>query len=584
MKKYVSYALILGLGLLLGWLLFHNSKSDKKVSESNTETAKGQMWTCSMHPQIMKSEPGDCPICGMTLIPAETGASGLNPDEFKLTDNAVALANVQTYIVKENDGKTSTSAKEHGIRLSGKIKENENVDEVQVTHFAGRIESLNVNYVGQKVSKGQLLASIYSPELVAAQQELITTSAIKDSQQDLYKAVREKLKLWRLSESQINQIETSGKITESFSVYAEVAGTVSKMMVEKGDYVNRGQGLFMISNLNALWAIFDVYENQIADVKLGESIKIKSNAYPNKTFNGRISFIYPTLDEPTRTIKVRADLSNDGKLKPGMFVEGLIAEKKTGAEKPISIPASAVLWTGKRSVVYVKTKPDEPVFEMREVELGTKIGETYNIQSGLEIGEEIVTNGTFTIDAAAQLQGKKSMMSRGDKSMSEHEGMNDMEGQMNEVRYEVSNTFQKQLKSVFDKYISMKDGLTEDNADVAQANAKKMLTELKNVDMKLLKDKAHMHWMTLEKGIKDNAQMLSASSDLEKQRKYFKALSGSLVKAVKAFGINQKVYSQFCPMADDNKGAYWLSTEEQIRNPYFGAKMSKCGEVKEEIE
>ena len=257
MKKYIIYIGILAIGLLLGWVLFGNS-SDKETEHSHNEASEtNQMWTCSMHPQIMQEESGQCPICGMDLIPTESGAEGLLADQFKLSENAMALANIQTSIVG--------NSKENGntIKLSGKIVINEEANAVQVSYFSGRIERLNVSFTGEEVRKGQLLATIYSPELIAAQQELITAVSLKDSQQALYKAVRNKLKLWKLSENQINQIETSGKVTENFPVYATISGTVSEKLVEQGESIKQGQPLLKIANLNSVWANFDVYENQI---------------------------------------------------------------------------------------------------------------------------------------------------------------------------------------------------------------------------------------------------------------------------------------------------------------------------------
>ena len=418
MKKYIIYIGILAIGLLLGSLFFGNS-SDNKTTRNHDEVSEtNQMWTCSMHPQIMKSEPGDCPICGMELIPAESGVIGLMAGQFKLTENAMALANIQTSVVGNGnmDGNM--------IKLSGKIVENEEANTVQVSYFSGRIERLNISYTGEKVSKGQLLATIYSPELYAAQQELITASTLKESQPALYKAVRNKLKLWKLSESQINQIEETGKVKENVPVYATVSGTVSEKLVEQGDYVKQGQPLLKITNLNTVWANFDVYENQIDLFKRGQEVSITTNAYPNKVFKAQVDFIDPTLNTKTRTLKLRVVLDNKKDMfKPGMFVEGHIKRTTSTKEQTLSIPSSAVLWTGKRSVVYLKANPNEPIFELRNITLGNRIGENYEVLEGLNQGDEIVTNGTFTVDAAAQLQGKKSMMNKaGGKVMTGHEG------------------------------------------------------------------------------------------------------------------------------------------------------------------
>ncbi len=418
MKKYLIYSGILVIGLILGGLLFGNSTTKETEHNHSEVVENNEMWTCAMHPQIMLSEPGKCPICGMELIPAGASANGLAPDQFKLTRNAMSLANIQTSIVG------NSMIEDNAIKLSGKIVENEEANAVQVSYFSGRIERLNVNFTGEEVRKGQLLATIYSPELFAAQQELITAASIKESQPALYKAVRNKLKLWKLSESQINQIETSGKVKENFPVYATVSGTVSAKLVEQGDYMKQGQPLLKIANLNTVWANFDVYENQINLFKKGQDIKIIANAYTNKTFKAKVSFIDPVLNTKTRTVKLRAVLNNAANVfKPGMFVEGKIEGVKSSKEQALVIPSTAILWTGERSLVYLKPNRNEPVFEMRKVTLGNKIGDSYEVLEGLNNGDEIVTNGTFTVDAAAQLQGKKSMMNKeGGKAMTEHEG------------------------------------------------------------------------------------------------------------------------------------------------------------------
>ena len=589
MKKYIIYIGILAIGLILGGLFFGGNSNKEAVHDHDTLAEADQMWTCSMHPQIMQSEPGDCPICGMELIPAENGADGLLADQFKLTENAVALANVQTTVVGDN--KVSGSA----LKLSGKIVENEKSNVVQVSYFSGRIEGLNVSFTGEKVNKGQLLATIYSPELYAAQQELLTTMALKESKPELYKAVRNKLKLWKLSEKQINQIEETGKIKDNYPVYATVSGTVLEKLVEQGDYIKQGQPLLKISNLNTVWANFDVYENQIDLFKKGQEVLVTTNAYSNKEFKAKVDFIDPVLDARTRTVKLRVVLSNTNKIfKPGMFVEGRIKRMTSNKEQVLTVPSSAILWTGERSVVYLKPNPDQPVFEMREVVLGNQVGDEYEVLEGLNNRDEIVTNGTFTVDAAAQLQGKKSMMNKdGGKVITGHEGhmgMGETTSKTNEEhsnmteRIKVSIDFQNQLRMVFNDYIILKDALVKDDSGISKKAANDVLKSLGKIDMQLLTDKnAHNHWMSIAKGIKVSASSIAGTTQIKEHRNYFKSLSSHLTLAVQLFGINQKVFNQFCPMADNNKGAYWLSLENEIRNPYFGAAMHNCGSVEKVI-
>lgn len=411
MKKYIVYIGILVIGVLLGWVLFGSSSVNGDTHIHDDTESSSAHWTCSMHPQIDLPEFGSCPICGMDLILVETSTDGLAADQFKLTKNAMALANIQTSIVG------NSKIVDNVVKLSGKIIENEEANAVQVSYFSGRIEQLNINFTGEKIHKGQLLATIYSPELFAAQQELLTAFSLKESQPALYKAVRNKLKLWKLSENQINQIEVSGEIKENFPVYATVSGTVSNKLVEQGDYIKQGQPLLKIANLNTVWAEFDAFENQINLFKKGQEILITTLANPNKEYKAKVSFIDPILNTNTRTVKLRAVLNNNNNVfKPGMFIGGKVKGIKSNNTLALIVPSTAILWTGERSIVYLKTNPNEPIFEMREVTLGNRIGENYEILSGLINGDVIVTNGTFTVDAAAQLQGKKSMMNTKEKN------------------------------------------------------------------------------------------------------------------------------------------------------------------------
>ncbi len=584
-KQVFIYVSLLAVGIILGWAFFGGSSTAELEHDHEAVAETNQMWTCSMHPQIMQPEPGDCPICGMDLIPADAGGEGLAMNEIKMTKNAMALANIQTVIVGD-----ASSPDGNTLMLSGKIMANEEANAVQASYFEGRIEKLNVNFTGEEVHKGQLLATIYAPELVAAQQELLTAASMKASQPALYNAVRNKLKLWKVSEDQINQIETSGKVRENFPIYATVSGTVSEKLAEQGDYVKQGQPIIKVSNLGTVWAMFDAYENQLSQLKKGQKIIVTTNAYPNKEFEATVSFIDPTLNTTSRTVSVRATLNNkEAILKPGMFVTSNVElSKSTTTESQISVPASAVLWTGNRSLVYVKTNPNEPIFEMREVGLGAKNGEMYTIIDGLKNGDEIVTNGTFTVDAAAQLQGKKSMMNNEvEQTIADHDGHTGMDlGSYNKnERLKVSTDFQNQLKVVFNDYVYLKDALVKDDSKKVSEDAKSLLNHLGNIDMKLLSDdKAHQHWMTLESEIKNSANAIASEKGVKVQRDHFTNLSLHLTSAIETFGVNEKVYLQFCPMANNDQGGYWLSKEEHVLNPYFGNAMLKCGEVKQIIE
>ena len=405
-QKVFLIGVTLIIGLFLGWLIFHHSGiSDSKAGQV-AETAKSTIWTCSMHPQIKMKEPGQCPICGMDLVPlAQNNTKSDDPDAIHLSKDAMQIANVLTTIVKKQK-----PLKE--IRLYGKVQVDERLFQSQTAHVPGRIEHLDINFTGEPVVKGQVLAEIYSPELITSQQELLETAKTKQIQPELYEASKEKLRQLKLSEEQIAKIESSGVIRNNFEVLSNTSGTVTARKVNKGDYVSEGTVLFDIADLSKIWIMFDAYENDLQFLHVGENISFNLQALPGQKFTGNIAFIDPVIDPVTRVAKVRVETGNQsGKLKPEMFATGIVFSTLTEYAGNIVIPKSAVLWTGKRSVVYVKqTDSEEPVFKNREVELGPMLGESYVIMSGLAEGEEIVTSGTFSVDAAAQLEGKPSMM------------------------------------------------------------------------------------------------------------------------------------------------------------------------------
>lgn len=590
MKKNILYlGIAVIIGLLGGYLIFGNSSdsSNQKITDAHdhSEASTNEMWTCSMHPQIMQPESGNCPICGMDLIPAETSAEGLAENQIKMTENAMALANIETTIV----GNLMEGNDDGVISLSGKIATNEENNAIQASYFDGRLEKLNVSFEGQEVKRGQLLATIYSPNLVAAQQELITATSLKESQPALYKAVRNKLKLWKLSESQIDNIESTGEVRENFPLYATVSGTVAMVMATEGDYLKQGQPILKVSNLNSVWAEFDAYENQISQFKKGLKIKVTTSAYPNKEFDAVISFIDPVLNSSTRTVTVRATLKNNESLfKPGMFVSGKIKGTAQVPGESLNIPASAVLWTGERSLVYVKPNPNRPVFEMREVTVGLRSGDNFTVTSGLENGEEIVTNGTFTVDAAAQLQGKKSMMNKsGGKTRTGHEGhlgiQEDSENESNAIptmKMKLSKAFQTAFQAALRPYFKMEDAFVASDASQVSAIAKTALAKMKAIDVS---DLGKMEKSHLSKSV-EILGAISASTDLKNQRAQLVVLNENIVAlAMNIKSPTETLYVQKCPMANSNKGAIWLSISKEIKNPYYGADMLTCGSVIEEI-
>lgn len=561
-NKILQFSLVLMVGLFFGWLLFkgnHNSESTHN-HEHNEETT----YTCSMHPQIRQNEPGKCPLCGMDLIPlAQNSGNGeSNPFVFTMSAEAIALANVQTQKVK-------TVSAEHEVYLTGKIAINEQKLAVITANYSGRIEKLFIDFTGQTVSKGQKLATIYSPELVTAQKELIEAVKFKEVNPALYNASKEKLRLWKITETQISEIENSGIVLTEFDVYADQSGVVIRRDISKGDFVNKGSVLFEIADLSNVWVLLDAYESDLAFMKVGQKITLTVASLPGKEFTTQIAFIDPLINPQSRTAAVRAELNNIQQLlKPEMFVKGKIKANLSISEKSLVIPKTALLWTGKRSIVYIKVpNSDFPSFEMREITIGASLGDYYIVESGLSEGEEIVTNGVFAIDGAAQLSGNYSMMNRAvDNTIAAPE------------------KFTEQLTGFVNQYFELNKSLVQSDFKMTQSNAKKLEISLNKIDKKLLDEEAHNAWMEQFSNLKKHIGLLQIAKDIEKQREIFSDLSNQMIEIAETFGLKiETVYVAYCPMALDDKGAFWLSEKEEINNPYFGDKMLRCGEVKKKI-
>jgi Cu(I)/Ag(I) efflux system membrane fusion protein len=341
----------------------------------------------------------------MDLIPLNQSNVEIDPAAVLLTKEAAQLANVETSVVTRQK-----PLKE--VRLYGKVQADERLLQSQVAHVPGRIEKLLVNFTGEGVLKGQTLALLYSPDLITAQQELLEAAKTKQLQPEIYEAAKEKLRQWKLPESQITFIENSGNIQNNVEVVSNTNGIVTARRVNNGDYINQGTVLFDVADLSKVWVMFDAYESDLQFLHQGDKLEFTVQALPGMKFSGNIAFIDPVIDPITRVAKVRIETGNlSGRLKPEMFVTGIVKARLDEYRNMLVIPKSAVLWTGARSLVYVKQAgTDEPVFKMREIGLGPMLGNSYVITDGLMEGEEIVTQGAFSVDAEAQLEGKPSMM------------------------------------------------------------------------------------------------------------------------------------------------------------------------------
>lgn len=546
MKKYLLYGLMIIIGIAVGKYAFNGSPSSDDTHEHAQEDKKSAVvWTCSMHPQIKQPKKGLCPICAMDLIEADDTGGNLDPESIKMTAHAMELASIETLKINHRSPYKQQELLEGTVRIDG------NLEKVQSAYFAGRIETLYIDAEGQKISKGQLIATLYAPAVITAQKELLIALKNKEERPRIYEAIVNKFKLWNIADDFVNKLIATKKIMEYIPVHALYSGVVTQKHLKIGDYVKMGSKLFSSADLSRLWIDFNAYEHHLGWFKKGNKLMVAIGA---KQLEAKVIFIDPLLDSKNRTFKVRAVVKNkNNALKPGMFANAMINVNQ-GDSEVIYVPKSAVLWTGKRSIVYVKNPKEKGVFKLREVVLGAMQGGDYQVTEGLESGEEIVVQGAFTVDAAAQLAGKNTMMSRD-----------------SEQQVKLTPNFQRKLIKFIDKYLVLQRYLAADNGEKAKLIGIDLKTVLKSFTIS--EQLENKDWKTLMQKSKEIAQ----TADLSAQRTAFKILSERLIELAKATELPYQLHLQHCPMASDGKGAFWLSKTKEIRNPYFGASMLKCG-------
>jgi membrane fusion protein, copper/silver efflux system len=342
-----------------------------------------------------------CPICGMELVKKVTVAPKEDNNNMagmlSITNSQAVMANVSTVKVRKENIKKQLTAYSY-------IDFAEENKKMITARFNGRIEKLFINKTGEYIHKGEKLFDIYSPDLVQAQNEYLI--ALNTSQQSgnnnmMLKSARKKLELFGITDSQIKYLETTREVNLTLSYYSPISGTVIEKKVEEGIYVNEGSEIYDIADLSTVWNTVDVFEKDLSSVKIGSRVALKLQAYPGEIFEGKVSYIYPVVNSQTRTIKVRTIFSNNsGKLKPQMYGQ-TIFESDFGSG--LVVPEDAVLFTGKRTVVWIKT-PDG-MYIQRDVTVGIKFNNEYQVLSGLKEGEEVAATGGFLLDSESQLKG-----------------------------------------------------------------------------------------------------------------------------------------------------------------------------------
>jgi len=467
MNKKIIIGIVLGTIAIIvaGYLLLFNGQSGDDYNSAETK----QLYTCGMHPDIISDEPGNCPICGMNLVPIKNtdqsnttkkkdrkiiywrapmdaneiydspGKSKMGMDLVPVYEDEAGGSGIVTIDPAVEQNMNVKIETVHKRNLSGKIftngvlSVNETNQYIVTTRITGWVEKLYVNYTGQYVSKGSQLMDIYSPELVSAQQELLTAlsyqnssnasslESIRESGNELVKNAVRKLELLEIPDSEVKKLIDTKEVKTYITLYAQKSGTVLEKNIVEGQKVMGGMPLLKIANLSHLWLMADIYEYELSKISLGSKANINYNYLPDTSFSGKVSFIYPTIDPKSRTVKIRIDVNNlSGKLKPEMFANVEIEGKSLGTY-PL-VPENAIIRSGMKNIVIIAL--GEGKFKPQEVKLGGYADGYYQVLSGVSEGMHIVTSAQFLIDSESNLRSAIGQMQESEKPDTTMKDMN----------------------------------------------------------------------------------------------------------------------------------------------------------------
>ncbi len=385
------------------------SREDQESGPKVSEEQAARLWTCPMHPEVIEREPGLCPVCHMKLVEMDR-QEGVGKEEgtVKIDPEIVQKIGVRTEHVRVGELRSA-------IRTLGILDYNEKNIFLVNTKFDGWIEKVHVNYIGEKVRKGQKLFEVYSPELVSTQEEYLSAVSYLERMKAagnreaieraraLKEATGKRLAYWDVTEAQIRRLEESGEVQKRLTIVSPASGVVVEKMSAalEGMYAKAGMNLYKIADLSSVWVHADVYESERARVRPGLEAEVVLPFLPGKTFTGEVLFLQPFLTEKTRTVKACIEIKNEGgRLEPGMYAQVKIKPAAPG--KVVLVPEDAVIRTGERSLVFLDL--GEGRFLPREVELGRKGEREYEVRSGLAGDEKVVVSAQFLLDSESRLQ------------------------------------------------------------------------------------------------------------------------------------------------------------------------------------
>ena len=375
-------------------LVLEQGKTSKHEAENAQQYSTEEYYTCGMHPEIVSEGQGSCPICHMDLVlqtADNSSLSGITIDPTVVQNMGVRVKHVAYRDIS------------HTIRTIGKAEVADDKSYSVNLRFSGWIEKIFADKIGQKVEKGSKLFEIYSPELIAAQEEYLLAVQTYGKDSKIAEAAQKRLFLWNISEKHLTKVISENNAQQNVNFASRFSGNILHKNIKQGSKVKAGADLYHIGNLDNIWIIADLYEFDSASVKTGQNVSLEFTNLPGKTLNGKISFIYPTLNPKTRTQKIRVELKNpDQAIKPGMFATVRIETDKLS--EVLTVPTEAIINSGERKIVFISR--GEGKFEPREIVTGLADDKDYytEVISGLHENEIVVVSGQFLMDSESQLQ------------------------------------------------------------------------------------------------------------------------------------------------------------------------------------
>ncbi|MBI5396990.1 MAG: efflux RND transporter periplasmic adaptor subunit [Verrucomicrobia bacterium] len=538
-----SVLLLVGLGVVGG--AFYTGRQFAP-SAGATATAAKVKYHCPMHPTYVSDRPGDCPICGMSLVKIDDAKAG---GEHAAAGPAAPAVPGRIPIFVSPDrqqqiGVTTAPVEkrplERSIRTVARVAYAEPRLSWVNTKVNGWIEKLHVNTTGGFVKKGEPLLEIYSPELVSAQEEYLIALRARqqvsgDDGANLLAAAKRRLQLWDIGDDQIAALEKTGQPHKTLTIVSPVDGYVVEKAALQGKAVMPGENLFRVADLSTVWLLADIYEYELSAVKVGQPATVMLSYLPGEKLNAKVGYIYPYLEGQTRTVKVRLEAPNPAlKLKPDMWAN---VELQVESGDVLTVAASAVIDTGGRYVAFV-SKGDGHL-EPRELKVGRRNDDYFEVLGGVSAGEKVVTRALFLVDSESQLKAAISGM-----------------GSAGEHQHGAAPA--SSLADALNYYVTIQSALAADSLNGVREAAESI--------SKLMPGP-----------IGAQAAALATAQDIAAARERFKLLSASVIQLVDRENLQTgRYFEAHCDMAK----AGWLQEGQKLRNPYFGKSMLDCGAIR----